>query len=50
MLNIKKTVLFAALVCSLLIIFAAPKQASAQFVPPGSYQNTCQNIRNAPLN
>ena len=44
MLNIKNTISFAALVCGLLIVFAAPKQASAQFIPDGSYKKSCQNF------
>lgn len=44
MLNIKNTISVAALVCGLLIVFGTPKSASAQFLPPGSYQKTCDNI------
>lgn len=43
MLKIKNTLSLAAIVCGLLICFSAP--ASAQSVPPGSYQINCQNIR-----
>lgn len=46
MFNIKNKVTFAALVCGLLIISAAaPQKASAQFIPPGSYQKSCENFR-----
>lgn len=45
MLKIKITLSFAALLCGLLIIFAAPKQVSAQFLPPGSYSNTCKDMK-----
>lgn len=44
MLNIKNTLSFAAIVCGLLIIFSTSQNASAQFVPPGSYQKSCKNI------
>lgn len=37
--------LFTTLLCGLLVIFAASQQASAQSIPPGSYQKTCENFR-----
>ena len=44
MLNIKNILSFAAVVCGLLIVFAAaPQKASAQ-IPPGSYLKTCDVV------
>lgn len=45
MLRVKNIILYAAPVCGLFIISAAaPQKASANFIPPGSYQKTCQNV------
>ncbi len=44
MLKIKNTLSFAALVCGLLICFNAPA-AAQDFVPPGSYQLSCVDIK-----
>jgi hypothetical protein len=45
-----KTVLFSIFIFGAALPFSEASSVSAQFIPPGSYQNTCQNIRNAPLN
>lgn len=46
MLKIKNTLSLAAVLCGLFICFAAATQnASAQFIPPGSYQKSCKNIK-----
>lgn len=46
MLNIKNKISLAAAICGCFLAYAAaPKQAAAQFIPPGSYQKTCKNIK-----
>lgn len=45
MLSTKNIISFAAILCGLLIVFAAPEKSSAQFIPPGSYQKSCKNIK-----
>jgi hypothetical protein len=37
--------LLATLVGGLLFLFAATRDAAAQFIPPGSYQGTCREIK-----
>lgn len=44
MLKIKNTLSFAALLCGIIVCFAH-SNAAAQFVPPGSYQKSCSDIK-----